>query len=190
MKRFVGLMLVKSQSNRLPGKNIKDFRGKQMFLWNLEKCLSVFGDVYVSSDSQDILDIAFQAGAKGILRGEELCGDCPDIPVFQHALKVMPHDVDGIVAVHANNPTLEKSLILLTRMNLEMGAQEVMTCHPMSINSDYKLQHNKINGSIRAMTRGRLENYKDAYHPEPDILLVDTSIEIETQYDFDKALLQ
>lgn len=161
-----------------------------MFVWNLEKCLQVLDEVYVSSDSQAILDMAVREGARGIFRTEELCGDCPDIPVFQHALSKMDKDVGGIVAVHANNPLLEKNLITMTKKCLEMGAEEVMTCHPMTINSDYKRQHNKINGSIRGMTRERLENYKDAFHPEPDVLLVDTSLEIETQDDFIKLLCQ
>lgn len=161
-----------------------------MFLWNVQKLLKVLDDVYVSSDSQEILDIAIAHGAKGILRGQELCGDCPDITVYQHALSIMPNYTTAIIAVHANNPTIEQNLIIMTIKCLEMGVEEVMTCHPMSINTDYKRQHNKINGSIRAMTRNRLENYKDPYHPEPDIVLVDTSIEVETQDDFIKALCQ
>lgn len=161
-----------------------------MFVWNLEKCLSVFDTVYVSSDSFDILNIAEGLGAKVIFRDETLCGDVPDIPVFQHALSKMPKEVDGIVAIHANNPTIERNLIHMAKKCLELGAEEVMTCHPMTRSTDYKEQANHINGSIRGMTRNRLENYPDPYHPEPDILLLDTSLEIETPADFKEALKQ
>lgn len=131
--------------------------------------------------------MAESAGAIPILRGQNLCGDVPDIPVFQDALRCMD-DADGIVAVHSNNPTVEKNLIVMVKKCLEMGAQEVMTCHPMVHTSQYKEQYNKVYGSIRGMTRKRLENYDDPYKPEPDVLLVDNSIEIETLEDYNRVI--
>lgn len=179
-------MLVKEKSKRLPGKNTKLFKGKPMFLWNLEKCLSVFDDVYVSSDSYEILQLASKHGAIAIHRGEELCGDVPDIPVFQHALSKMPKEVTGVVAVHANNPTIDRNLIAIIKRGLEMGVPEVMTCHPMTKLDKYKEQSNHVNGSIRGMSRDRLENYGDPYHPNPEMLVVDNSLEIETPEDYNK----
>jgi CMP-N-acetylneuraminic acid synthetase len=177
-------MLVKENSRRLPNKNTLDLKGRPMFLWNLEKALSVFDEVYVSSDSYEILEMASMNGAKAIHRGQELCGDTPDIPVFQHALSKMPKDVDGVVAIHANNPTIDRNLIAMIKKCLEMGAPEVMTCYPMTYENSYKDQNNPINGSIRGMNRERLENYEDAFHPTPEILVVDNSLEIETPEDY------
>ena len=156
-----------------------------MFLWNLEKCLKIFEEVYVSSDSYEILKLATLHGAKPIHRGDELCGDTPDIPVFQHALGKM-EAVEGIVAVHVNNPTIESNLIAMVKKCLEMGVEEVMTCHPMNKRAEYKKQGNPIYGSIRGMTKERLLNYGDPYHPTPEMLIVDTSPEIETYEDFEK----
>jgi CMP-N-acetylneuraminic acid synthetase len=176
-------MLVKSQSKRLPQKNTREFNGRPMFLWNLGKMLKIFDEVYVSSDSYEILQLASLEGAKGIHRGKDLCGDTPDIPVFQHALKKMG-EVDGIVAVHANNPNIEKNLIAMTKKIMDMGVQEVMTCYPMTKKTEYKKQGNPIYGSIRGISKERLLNYKDPFHPEPEVLLVDNSLEIETIDDF------
>ncbi len=181
-------MLVKSESQRLPGKNTKLFNGKQMFLWNLEKCLKVFDEVYVSSDDYKILQDAGKEGALAIHRTKELCGDCPDIPVFLHALSKMPKEVDGIVAVHADTPLIERNLIALAKKLLETGVQEVMTCKPMQHSPVYKASHNNIGGSIRGIARERLENYGSPFEPNPDVLLVDDSIEIEDQSDFNYAL--
>jgi len=180
---------VKEHSKRLPGKNTKDFNGKPMFVWNLLKCLGLFKNVYVSSDSQSILNIARLHGAKAILRGDDLVGEVPDIPVYQHALKHMG-DTSGIVAVHANNPTIEKNLIAIIKKLIEGGVPEVMTTHPMDHSENYHAQTNRIYGSIRGMSRGRLENYKDPYRPDPEILVVDTSIEIETMDSYEQALCQ
>lgn len=158
-----------------------------MFVWNLLKCVDIFDEVYVSSDSQSILNLARIHGAKGILRGEELCGDCPDIPVYQHAVEHMPN-VTGVVAVHANNPTVDKNLIATVKRITDMGVPEVMTCHPITHGDDYFTHHNRLYGSVRGLTVEKLSNYGDPYKPAPDVLVVDDSIEIETQQDYDKCL--
>jgi len=181
-------LLVKEHSNRLPGKNTKDFKGKPMFIWNLQKCLSIFDRVYVSSDSHAILNMARVHGAKGIHRGEELCGECPDITVYQHALEHM-ENVSGIVAVHANNPTIEKNLIATVKKFVEYGVPEVMTSHATKHVENHHNHSQRLNGSIRGMSVDRLLNYKDPYKPEPEVLVVDTSIEIETQEDYDLCKL-
>lgn len=175
-------MIVKGKSKRLPRKNLREFKGEPMFLHNLKKCLDIFPEVYVSSESDEVLSLAWNAGAKTIKRPEELCGETPDIPVFQHALEQI--DADGIVAVHANNPCIKKELISLCKKVLELGTPEVMTCYPMSKKSFYKEQGNPINGSIRGFHRKRLENYNDPYHPCPEVLIVDDSLEIETEKDY------
>lgn len=183
------LLLVKEQSNRLPGKNTKDFRGKPMFVWNVLKCADLFDEVYVSSDSHAILNIARLHGAKVIHRGPELCGECPDIPVYQHALEYMP-GVTGVVAVHANNPTVDKNLIATVKKITEMGVPETMTCHPITHSKDYHQHSNRLYGSVRGMTVEKLQNYGDPYKPEPDVLVVDDSIEIETPEDYELCLRQ
>ena len=178
-KDIVGLILAKSKSNRLPQKNTRDFKGQAMFLVNVKKCLRIFDEIYVSSDSDYILDLATQVGAIGIKRGDELCGDTPNIPVYQHALQFMG-DVDAIVAVQANSPTVESNLIILTKSLMERGIEEVMTC-----DLDYK-----IYGSIWAISTRKLRNYGDPYSPHPQILLVDKSMDIHTERDYEAACRQ
>lgn len=150
-----------------------------MFAVNVRKCLKVFDEVFVSSDSLDVLKVARNLGAHGIRRGEDLCGDTPNIPVYQHALTEMG-DVQGIVAVQANSPTLDMKIVSDVGELLMMGYDEVMTCHP-----DYSLY-----GSVWAMTTKRLENYGDPYKPTPQVLIVDPSIDIHTYEDLEQALCQ
>ena len=174
---MAGLILAKSQSSRLTSKNILDFHGKPMFLVNVEKCLRVFDDVYVSSDSEEILKITKDAGAKPILRGVELCGDTPNIPVYRHAIEQMG-DVDGIVAVQANSPTIPAEIIRRTKKYMEEGVEEIMTAH----------DDGTLYGSVWAISKKRLEKYKDFYKPEPLLLIFDDSIDIHTSQDYEKAL--
>lgn len=115
-------------------------------------------------------------GAETIHRGIELCGDTPNIPVYQHAIKYMG-DIDGIVAVQANSPTIHEDTIREVVNLMEHGAQEVMT-----VDKD-----GKIYGSVWALTRYKLMNYGDPYHPEPEKTVVDLSVDIHTEEDLAQA---
>lgn len=170
----VALILAKSQSKRLPNKNTLPVNGVPMFLVNVKKCKKIFDRVYVSSDSIEILEQAVNEGAIAIKRPIELCGDTPNIDVYQHAIRYIPEDI--IVAVQANSPTVEANSITQVKRIMEMGFNEVMTCH-----NDYQ-----IYGSIWALTKDRIKNYKDAYKPTPEVLIIDNSLDVHTEEDYNK----
>lgn len=153
-----------------------DFRGQPMFVENLNKCLKIFDKVYVSSDSQVILDVARRLGAHCIFRPQKLCGEIPNIPVYRHAAEKIGEL--SIVAVQANSPTIDAQVILWVKGLLEMGLEEVMTCHA----------NHTIYGSVWGLTHKRLMEYTDFYHPRPEALLVDNSIDIHTYNDYAMAL--
>lgn len=178
-KKIVGLMLVKANSKRLPKKNTLDFHGKPMYQVNLEKCLQIFDEVYISSEDYEILDYAQILGAIPILRPEKLCGETPNILVYKHAMRTMKSY--GFVAVQANSPTIEPRIIIKAKQYLENGGTEVMTCYPMG-------HDNPIYGSVWGMTKDRLKHYKDPYKPEPDFLIDDLSRDIHLESDYYRAL--
>jgi CMP-2-keto-3-deoxyoctulosonic acid synthetase len=179
MKKCYALLLVKSDSKRLPNKNQLTFYGEPMWKINTAKCLKIFDKVFVSSDDIELLHEAWKMGAIPIERGEELCGDTPNIPVYQHALERMG-DADAIVAVQVNSPTVHPNLIAVVKMLAEMGVHETMTVH-----KDYS-----IYGSIWALSAAKLRSYKDPYNPKPWVTLVDNSIDIHTEEDFNEAIRQ
>ena len=74
---IVTIIPAKGNSNRFPNKNITVFNGKPMLAWAIEACRdSKYPmDIFVSSDSKDILEIAERYGAKPIERKPEVCGD-------------------------------------------------------------------------------------------------------------------
>ena len=169
----VGLIIAKKDSQRLINKNWRDYNGKPMFQWNLEKCLRIFDKVYVSSDYNLILDISKELGAIPIKRPPELL-DTPNIPVYQHAMKQMK-DVDIIVAVQVNSPDIDEKLINDVKYLMEYGFYEIMTCH----------QNRKIYGSIWALNTKLLKKYpmNRYYFPQPELLLVDKSKDIHFKED-------
>ena len=176
--KIVGLILAKKDSSRLYAKNWRNFLGKPMFVWNLEKALYLFDEVYVSSDFEPVLKKAQSLGAIGIKRPKELCGEAPNITVYKHAQKTMKADV--IVAIQANSPTLEVSIIEQVIGLMKNGKQEVKTCHMDK--EDY--------GSVWALTKERLRNYPDPYNAKPDYWVVDDSVDIHTISELQEALSQ
>lgn len=174
--KIVGLILAKKDSKRLHNKNWRDFAGKPMFIWNLEKALQLFSEVYVSSDFDPILKKAESLGAIAIKRPEELCGETPNITVYKHAQHIMK--ADAIVAIQANSPSLDLEIIETVINLMEDGNKEVKTCH--SNGDDY--------GSIWAMTKERLANYPDPYKAKPDVWVKDISVDIHGIKDLQQAL--
>ena len=184
--RITSLILAKSHSNRLENKNKRDFCGKPVFLWNVEKLIDVFGECYVSSDGKEILDMAEKAGATPIGRPERLCGEAPNISVYDYCFEQMKRP-DIIVAVQACSPTVPKALMKKTKEIMLGGCQELMTVYPIQWKENYHEQDFKLYGSIWALTEKRLRTYNDPYKPNPEILLIDNSVDIHTIEDFKLA---
>lgn len=171
-------MLARLGSKRLPRKNLLPICGKPMFEWNLEKALGLFGDVYVSSDSEEILARAQELGARPIARPPELAADSvPDMPVFIHALPLMGYP-DVVFYIQANSPTLDIQTIkkALRIMNDE-SIRELTTV-------DANMH---VHGSVWALRRERIENYGDPYVYKAEVFLRDDAIDIHTREDFDRA---
>ncbi len=184
----MGLILAKENSKRLPNKNKLDFHGRPMFLINVEKCLKVFDEVYVTSDSREMLSLAEEIGAKGIWRDEKLCqDDTPNIPVYQYCLAHIG-DVDGIVAVQACSPNVSEKTLITAKGLMELGYKEVMTCHPLEHTNNYHEQSAKVYGSVWGIESEKLRRYKDAYKPTPDVFIVDDSEDIHYDDDYQIAL--
>ena len=62
----IAIITARGGSKRIPKKNIKDFLGKPIICYSIEAALNskIFDEVMVSTDSDEISEIAKQAGAK------------------------------------------------------------------------------------------------------------------------------
>lgn len=62
--KVLAIIPARGGSKRLPGKNIKDFMGKPLINWTIDfvKKLDVIDDIYVSTDSDEIVDCCKKAG--------------------------------------------------------------------------------------------------------------------------------
>ena len=78
MKRRIAIITARGGSKRIPQKNIRSFCGKPILTYSIEAALAskLFDEVMVSTDSEEIAQIAEEAGAKvPFLRSAETSND-------------------------------------------------------------------------------------------------------------------
>lgn len=90
-KKFIGIIPAKSNSKRLPNKNIKMLHGKHLIGWSIDaaKNSKYIDEVIVSTDENSIIDIAKKYGANiPFKRPKELTKDCAKkFDVSKHAVE-------------------------------------------------------------------------------------------------------
>ncbi|TGM31722.1 cytidylyltransferase domain-containing protein [Leptospira biflexa] len=116
MKNTIAIILARGGSKGIPKKNIMDFCGKPLISWTIEQCLAVeaIKSVWVSSDSEDILNISEKAGAKKIKRPEVLANDtATSEDGWLHAIDYVEKEsgelIDLVVAPQVTSPLRHSS---------------------------------------------------------------------------------
>ena len=105
--KIVAIIPARGGSKGIPNKNIIDFAGKPLIAWTIEQAKSskLVSEIYVSSDSQEILTVASNYGGKSILRPHEISGDMSSSEsAILHALDQMNSEPDLIVFLQATSP--------------------------------------------------------------------------------------
>ena len=94
----VACIFARAGSKGIPNKNIKSFSGKPLISWAVELALQVrqINEVFISTDSEEIAEIARMAGATvPFIRPSELATDTsPEWHSWQHFIKFLA-DKDG-----------------------------------------------------------------------------------------------
>ena len=93
-------------SKRLPGKNIKELAGKPLLTYSIEYAQQqIEGDLLVSTDDEEIAQIARKHGAEVQLRPAELAmDDTPTIDVLKQLLSTVEKEYDFVVLLQPTNP--------------------------------------------------------------------------------------
>ena len=110
---IVSIILARGGSKGIPKKNIKDFCGKPLIAWTIELCLSSesISSVYVSSDSEEILDISSKYNAKLIKRPDSISSDtATSESAWLHAIDWIENDgnkIDLVLAPQVTSPLRE-----------------------------------------------------------------------------------
>ena len=114
MNKTVAIIPARGNSKRLPGKNIKMLNGLPLIAHSIKYALKnsdIIDDVYVSTDNENIKEVALQFGAKVVDRPSELSGDLePTVTALKHVLETLK-DINTIVLLQATNPLRPRGLL-------------------------------------------------------------------------------
>ena len=106
----VAVIPARGGSKRIPRKNIKEFCGMPLIAYSIRAAQEsgCFDDVIVSTDDQEIADIAIQYGASvPYLRSKDLSDDySTTMDVISHAAKQLDDHVQFVCCIYATAPLL------------------------------------------------------------------------------------
>jgi len=127
-KRAVALLPMKANSERVKGKNFRDFNGKPLFRWVLDELLKVekIDQIVINTDARNILEENGLIGSSRISirdRKPEICGD------FVSMNLVIADDVENVDAdiylmTHTTNPLLSSSTIAAALSEFERALEK------------------------------------------------------------------
>ena len=106
-KKFLAIIPARGGSKRLPNKNILDLVGKPLIAYTIEaaKKSKYIDEIIVSSDSDNILNIAKEYNIKTIKRPDYLASDtAKTIDVLKHVMENIKNKYDYIVLLQPTSP--------------------------------------------------------------------------------------
>ena len=110
---YLAVIPARGGSKRIPHKNIKDFLGNPIIAYSIETALAsgLFDDVIVSTDDEEIADVALSFGAKvPYLRDSRLADDF--VGTYEVIYDVYKREIDsgrsidGVCCIYATAPLL------------------------------------------------------------------------------------
>ena len=109
----VALIPARGGSKGLPGKNIKELKGKPLIAWSIESALNsnLVDEVYVSTEDETIKECSLSYGAKVDIRPLELASDnAKTISVVKNFILRYPK-FDTIIILQPTSPIRNSNLI-------------------------------------------------------------------------------
>ena len=137
--KTIAVIPARGGSKRIPRKNIKPFCGKPMIAYSIEAAIraSIFDEIIVSTDDEEIADIAKNVGASvPFMRPKELSDDYTATgAVVEHAIKFLQARGDRIkfvCTIYATAPLIDEIYIKLGLEKLRASnAKNAFSCTSM-----------------------------------------------------------
>lgn len=180
----VAIIPARGGSKRIPGKNTKLFLGKPIIAYSIQAALDshIFDRVIVSTDSDEIADIAIEYGADvPFRRPQELCDDHTETaPVISHAIKWLEENAvkpEYACCLYATAPFVEPGYL---KKGLDLiNKNQATTCFSVAsfnfpIFRALKINHNgclEMFWPENELTRS--QDLEEAYHDAGQFYWVD-----------------
>ena len=161
---IIAIIPARGGSKGIPKKNIMDFHGKPLIAWSILQALNTpeIDEVFVSSDSDEILNVARKYGANTIKRPEEISGDTASSEsAIKHAIDSLGYETDAVVMLQATSP-LRKSDDL-SRAIRQFRGENWDSAFSGAILDDFLIWDKASDGSLKSfnydyMDRGRRQD--------------------------------
>ena len=126
MSKYLAIIPARGGSKRLPNKNILNLNGKPLIAWSIEaaKKSKYIDEIVVSSDSDEILEIAKKYKVKALKRPDELATDtAKSEEAILHVLENYP-EFEYIVLLQPTSPLrtekhIDEAIELLKKKNAD-----------------------------------------------------------------------
>lgn len=159
-KTFLAIIPARGGSKRLPRKNILDLQGKPLIAWSIEAALKsgYIDRVIVTSDDEEILQIAKQYGSDTIKRPNELSSDtATSFDAIKHTIENVEH-FDYIVLLQPTSP-------LRTSQHIDEAIEQLHDKNADAIISICEMDHSPLwsntlpdDGNMSSFLRDEVKN--------------------------------
>ena len=146
LKDFIVIIPARGGSKRVPNKNIKLLNNKPLITYSIEYALRFFSkeNIWVNSDSEEILNIGLHYGTRSYKRNEKLAkDDTKTIDVLKDQLLNITIDFKYVILLQPTTPFRPEDLINKAIDLLETNKEEsIFTVSPIekkigTINNKY-----------------------------------------------------
>lgn len=205
-KKYAVLIPVRSGSERVPNKNIRSFAGTTLLGNKIEQVKNIKNaTVYVSSDSDEMLDIAMKYGVEALKRPKELASSLSSInDVYEYMARQVSEE--HIIFTHVTNPLCdyshyakaveeyEKLDYVYDSLTTVTAIQDFLYKNGTAMNFDAKHKPRsqdleiiyKLNHAISILPRTKLIENRNIIGQKPFLMEIDSIIgyDIDSLVDF------
>lgn len=178
----IAIITARGGSKRIPKKNIKEFCGKPIIAYSIEAAINsqIFDEVMVSTDSQEIAEIAIDYGAKvPFMRSKETSSDyATTSDVLKEVVdeyKKRGREFDYMACLYPTAPfvtadKLKKGMTMLVEQDGIMAMPVVPFSYPPQ--RGYVIEDEKLNMKYMENSDKRSQDLEKIYHDAGQFYLV------------------
>lgn len=191
IKKNIAIIPARGGSKRIPRKNIKNFLGKPIIAYPIEILLksNLFDEVIVSTDDEEIAEIAIKYGASvPFLRSKTNSDDfATTADVLLEVIQKLEENnkfFENAICVYPCSPFLSQQLLTdsfekLTNLNLDCVFPIVKYGHP--IQRALKIDNNIVSPYFEENNNTRTQDLTEAFHDAGMFYLFNTNVFKETR---------
>ena len=174
--KILTIIPAKTDSTRLPKKNIRKIGDKTLVEYSIDyaKASKYSPDIIVSSESEEVRDIAINNQVTFLKRPQELLKDAEVTNVYIDVLDRLDSTYDLVVALQPDHPDREHTFDTCVDYLIDNNYDDVITIEP----------NFKRSGSVRVF---KYEHLKAGHVSKRIGCIKDDATDIHYQEDLDKA---